>query len=85
MRTNVSTKGQVVVPSNIRRKLGLQPGDALEAIVEEQRIVLTPQRVRPLNARIIQDSVTGLPVLTSGLKNAKLTSAQVREVLADFP
>jgi AbrB family looped-hinge helix DNA binding protein len=59
MRTNVSTKGQVVVPGNIRRKLGLQPGDALEAIVEEQRIVLTPQRVRPRNARIIQDSVTG--------------------------
>jgi AbrB family looped-hinge helix DNA binding protein len=85
MRATVSTKGQVVVPSNIRRKLGLQPGDSLEARIEGQDIVLTPQRTRPRNARIVRDRVTGLPVLTTGPKAAKLTSAQVREVLANFP
>jgi len=83
--TTVSTKGQVVVPSSIRRKLGLQPGDSLEASLEGQRIVLTPRKVRPRRARIIRDPVTGLPVLTSGPKTSKLTSAQVREILADFP
>jgi len=85
MRTTVSTKGQVVVPSNIRRKLGLQPGDSLEASVEGLRIVLTPRRVHLRKARIVRDPVTGLPVLTAGPKAPKLTSAQVREVLADFP
>ena len=85
MRTTVSTKGQVVVPSSIRRKLGLQPGDSLEARVQGQHIVLTPRKVRPRNARIIRDPVTGLPVLTAGSKAPKLTSAQVREILADFP
>ena len=85
MRTTVSTKGQVVVPSSIRRKLGLQPGDSLEARVQGQHIVLTPRRVRPRNARIVRDPVTGLPVLTAGPKAPKLTSAQVREILADFP
>ena len=85
MRTTVSTKGQVVVPSGIRRKLGLQPGDLLEARVEGQQIVLTPRKVRLPKARIIRDPVTGLPVLTAGPKAAKLTSAQVREVLANFP
>ncbi|MBZ5645060.1 MAG: AbrB/MazE/SpoVT family DNA-binding domain-containing protein [Acidobacteriia bacterium] len=83
--TTVSTKGQVVVPSSIRRKLGLQPGDSLEASLEGQRIVLTPRRVRPRKARIIRDPVTGLPVLTAGPKTPKLASAQVREILADFP
>ena len=85
MRTTVSTKGQVVVPSRIRRKLGLRPGDSLEATVEGQRIVLTPRKIRPQNARIVRDPVTGLPVLTAGPKAPKLTSAEVREILADFP
>jgi AbrB family looped-hinge helix DNA binding protein len=85
MLTRVSTKGQVVVPSKIRRKLGLQPGDSLEARVEGQCIVLTPRKVRLRKARIIRDPVTGLPVLTIGAKAPKLTSAEVREILADFP
>jgi AbrB family looped-hinge helix DNA binding protein len=85
MLTTVSTKGQVVVPSKIRRKLGLRPGDSLEARVEGQHIVLTPRKVRPRKARIIHDPVTGLPVLTAGPEAPKLTSLEVREILADFP
>jgi AbrB family looped-hinge helix DNA binding protein len=85
MLTRVSTKGQVVVPSRIRRKLGLQPGDSLEARVEGQHIVLTPRKVRSRKPRIIRDPVTGLTVLTAGPKAPTLTSAEVREILADFP
>jgi AbrB family looped-hinge helix DNA binding protein len=85
MQIKLSTKGQIVVPQRIRRKLNLQPGDSLEATLERQRIVLTPRGSRPRRARIIRDPVTGLPVLTAGPNAAKLTSAQVREVLADFP
>ena len=85
MLTTVSTKGQVVVPGSIRRKLGLQPGDSLEAKVEGQRIVLTPRKVRPRKARIIRDSLTGLPTLTAGPRSPQLTSREVREILADFP
>lgn len=85
METKLSTKGQVVVPDNIRRKLGLRPGDSLEATLEGNRIVLTPRNARRRRARVIEDPVTGLPVLTAGPKAPKLTSAQVRELLADFP
>lgn len=85
MNTTVSTKGQVVVPSRIRRKLGLQPGDSLEARVEGPHIILTPRKVRSPKPRIIRDPVTGLPVLTAGPKASKLTSAEVREILSDFP
>lgn len=85
MQTRVSTKGQVVVPSKIRRKLGLRPGDSLDAKVEGEQIILTPQRSRLTKARIIHDAVTGLPVLTGGSGSTELTSAEVREILADFP
>jgi len=85
MVTTVSTKGQVVVPGKIRRKLGLQPGDLLEARIEGRHIVLTPRKNRARKARITRDPVTGLPVLTAGPKAPKLTSEEVREILADFP
>jgi AbrB family looped-hinge helix DNA binding protein len=85
MQTKVSTKGQVVVPNRIRRKLNLRPGDVLEAKLEGECIVLVPQRSRPRNARIIQDPGTRLPVLSSGPNAPKLTSEYVRELLADFP
>ncbi len=85
MRTKVSTKGQVVLPSPIRRRLGLQPGDSLDAELEGERIILILRRVRRGSARIVRDHATGLPVLTAGADAAKLTSEQVREILAEFP
>jgi AbrB family looped-hinge helix DNA binding protein len=83
--TRVSTKGQVVLPSPIRRRLGIREGDSLDASVEDGRIVLTPQPKKKFKAKIIQDPLTGLPVLTFGPGAPKLTSEQVAEMLADFP
>jgi AbrB family looped-hinge helix DNA binding protein len=85
MKTKVSTKGQVVLPSPIRRKLGLRTGDQLDAKVEGDRIVLTPSKARLRKVRIIEDPVTGLPVLTAGPDAPRLTSKQVEDILADFP
>ena len=85
MQTKISTKGQVVLPSRLRLRLGLQPGDSLDAELDGERIILTPHRARRGSARIVKDRVTGLPVLTAGADAAKLTSDQVREVLAEFP
>ncbi len=85
METRVSTKGQVVLPSPIRRNLGLRPGDPLKATVEEGRIVLTPGRTRPKRVRIVVDPVTGLPVLSAGQDAPLLRSKQVEEILSNFP
>lgn len=85
MQTKLSTKGQVVLPSRIRNKLGLRPGDLLDASVEGGRIVLTPRKKCGRKVRIIKDPVTGLPVLTAGPNAPILTSEQVKEILADFP
>ena len=85
MQTRVSTKGQVVVPGPIRRKLGLRAGDLLDASVEAGRIILRPRQTRSPKPRVALDPITGLPVLTAGSDAPLLTSKQVQEILATFP
>jgi AbrB family looped-hinge helix DNA binding protein len=85
MNTKLSTKGQVVLPGPIRRKLGLEPGDSLDAKLEGGRLVLVPRKKCARKARIITDPITGLPVLTAGPNAPRLTSKQVRETLDEFP
>lgn len=85
METRISTKGQVVLPGAIRRRLGLQAGDSLDAKVEGERIVLTPRKKRSMKARIVIDPVSGLPAVTLGPGAPVLTSKEVEEILSDFP
>ena len=86
MMTKISTKGQVVLPSAIRRRLGLRAGDSLDVKTEGDRVVLTLQGKRSRRkAKIITDPITGFPVLTLGPGAPVLTHKQVKEMLADFP
>ncbi len=86
MVTKISTKGQVVLPSHIRRRFGLEAGDPLEVKAEGDSIVLTPQKKRPRRkAKIIIDPVSGLPAVTLGPGAPVLTSKEVEEMLSDFP
>jgi AbrB family looped-hinge helix DNA binding protein len=85
MQTKVSTKGQVVLPGPIRRRLGIQAGDPLDATIEGGRIVLTPTKKRSRSARIVADPLTGLPVLTAGDDAPTLSSKDVEDILANFP
>ena len=85
MQTRISTKGQVVLPSPIRRKLDLRAGDKLDANVEGGRVILTPRRARSRKGKIVKDRVTGLPVLTLGTGSPMLTSKEVAEILSNFP
>jgi AbrB family looped-hinge helix DNA binding protein len=53
----VGPHGRLVIPSEIRRQLGIAPGDILVAIVEDQRLLLEKrdavlQRVRRRFAHI---------------------------------
>jgi antitoxin PrlF len=42
--STISSKGQITVPHEIRKRLGLEPGDRVEFVVEEGRTVLRPAR-----------------------------------------
>ena len=85
MQTRVSTKGQVVLPGPLRRKLGIQAGDAMDVSLEAGRIVLMPHRKKTWKARVITDPITGLPVLSAGKDAPALSSREVAEILAEFP
>jgi AbrB family looped-hinge helix DNA binding protein len=85
MQTKVSSKGQVVLPGPLRRRLGLRPGDVLDANIEAGSILLTPKNKRHPRAKIVTDPITGFPVLTTGADSPKLTSKEVEEILASFP
>jgi antitoxin PrlF len=42
--STISSKGQITVPQEIRKRLGLEPGDRVEFVVEEGRTVIRPAR-----------------------------------------
>jgi antitoxin PrlF len=42
--STISSKGQITVPQGIRKRLGLEPGDRVEFVVEEGRTVIRPVR-----------------------------------------
>ena len=85
MQTTVSTKGQVVLPGPLRRRLDIRAGDPLDANIEDGRIVLTPRRKRGRQVKIIRDPITGLAVLSAGANAPTLTSKEVEEILSNFP
>ena len=87
MQTSVSESGQVTIPGAIRKELGLQPGDELDADVQNGTIVLAPRRKDGAvqKARIVEDPVSGLPVIDVGDDVPVLTSQKVRDLLSDFP
>ncbi len=39
----LSSKGQVVIPQNVRRHLGLQAGDTVVFVLESDRVSIYPQ------------------------------------------
>ena len=85
MQTKVSTKGQVVLPGPLRRRLGIRAGDPLEANIEAGSIVLTPRKKRPGQVKVVSDPKTGLPVLSAGRNTPLLSSKEVEEILTNFP
>jgi antitoxin PrlF len=40
--STISSKGQITVPQEIRKRLGLAPGDRVEFVIEEGRTVIRP-------------------------------------------
>ncbi|MGA8762143.1 MAG: AbrB/MazE/SpoVT family DNA-binding domain-containing protein [Candidatus Sulfotelmatobacter sp.] len=42
--STISSKGRLTVPQEIRKRLGLEPGDRVEFVMEEDRTVIRPDR-----------------------------------------
>jgi AbrB family looped-hinge helix DNA binding protein len=85
MQTRVSTKGQVVLPGPIRRRLGLQTGDTLDIHIQAGALVLTPRKKAKPKVQVVYDRLTGYSSLSAGADAPVLTSKEVAEMLANFP
>lgn len=85
MQTKVSTKGQIVIPGPLRRRLDIRAGDSLDISVEKDRIVLTQASKPKYEARLVKDPLTGFLAIDLGPEAPTLTSEMVRELLTDFP
>lgn len=50
MRSTITSRGQTVIPAAIRRQFQLTPADALEWIIEGDKIRIVPVRKNPIDA-----------------------------------
>jgi len=50
MRSTITTRGQPVIPSEIRRKFSLSPSDRIEWIVDGDKIQVVPVHENPIEA-----------------------------------
>jgi AbrB family looped-hinge helix DNA binding protein len=85
METTLSTKGQIVLPHQARRKLALQAGTKFFCRVSKGSIVLIPKTTLRGKPRLVRDRMTGLTITRSPAGQPAVTSDQVRAALADFP
>lgn len=67
MHANASSKGQIVIPSPLRKKYGIKKGTRVEFKEEDGKIVLLP--------RTMQQFDQALQRLRAGLKGVDLISA----------
>lgn len=43
-KSTISSKGQITLPLEVRKRLGLKAGDRVEFVIEEGRTTLRPER-----------------------------------------
>ncbi|HOB98688.1 MAG TPA: AbrB/MazE/SpoVT family DNA-binding domain-containing protein [Verrucomicrobiota bacterium] len=77
----LSTKGQLVIPSRLRKALHLQPGDKVSFTVEGERLVL--QRDQPQRARLVRGKF-GRPVLVTPPGAPPMTPERVKAILEEL-
>lgn len=49
LATKISSKGQLVVPKEVREKLKIKPGTFFQVRLEDNNIILTPMEKRPID------------------------------------
>jgi len=78
MSTTIDRAGRVVIPQQVRRRLGLEPGTKLEIEEVDGSVVLRPvSRVR------IETADDGLPIIRAPEGTPPMTAEDVRRVLED--
>jgi AbrB family looped-hinge helix DNA binding protein len=78
-----SSKGQVVIPIDIREKLGIKPGQMVRLSLEGERAIITPLPEDPIKA--LRGSLKGKPSLTKALlKERKQEREREEKIYSGF-
>ncbi len=78
MTTTLSSKGQVVIPLEIRKKLGLPEGAVISCEISDGKIILDPTPNREAATLGEED---GRPVLVAPPGAPEMTPDLVKEIL----
>jgi hypothetical protein len=85
MQMLISNDGKFLVPLEPSDLLGFGPGDVVEVAVLAANNGFEGLPKVPYAGKLIDDPITGLPVIDFGPDAPILSHEQVREMLADFP
>jgi len=79
-KTRLSSKGQVVIPAEVRLKLGLKKGDIFLVKIEDKKIILEPLTQPPEEIFV----ETGSELTDNILREAKASSDKAEKLLRDL-
>jgi AbrB family looped-hinge helix DNA binding protein len=80
--STLSTKGQLVIPTRLRRALNLRPGDKVEVTLDGRRLIL--ERRAPRGAKLMRGRF-GRPVLVAAPGAPAMTTQSVNALLDELP
>jgi AbrB family looped-hinge helix DNA binding protein len=74
MLSNVTTKGQVTIPAEIRTRFQIRPNDKVDFFIDGERIIITPVRtLKQLRGSVV---ATGTGSFDKEREEAKRTLAE---------
>ncbi len=79
MTTTLSSKGQVVIPLEIRQRLGLPTGAVISCYLQDGRIILDPLK-EASSAQLVSDD--GYVALKAPEGAPEMTPQRVKEILS---
>ena len=80
--TTLSSKGQLVIPLELRQMLSLRTGDRFQCAVDGKKIILMPENQERAGCRTGED---GLPILTAPAGAPEMTPELVNPILHKVP
>lgn len=84
MRATISSKGQVVLPAEVRRRLRLAKGELLSIEVRGDSVLLRPL-AEPRRYKTVRHPKSGLPVMVAvKAPKRKVTAAEIARLHAEL-